>query len=114
MIDDENHPVMQAAARDLQKQLDALVAGGVQFDTAGVEKIRDLIRNVRQHWMLQGVELPDLTVLPLVKQRRVKIFRRDLPRKEIEIVIQNLVTEFPWIDFEEVAIGVKTAWEYKA
>src|SRR5208282_3509046 len=108
MIDDENHPEMRMAMRELETGLHRF--RGRQIDQSVLADLNDLIARHRSRWRTRGVDFPVLAAMVVPRIGALNLYRADLDVTAIDAKIVMFVREYPGTIPEEVAQAVSWAW----
>jgi len=74
-----------------------------------------IVQNHRTKALNNGLsEFPELLPLPLVKQGRIELVRRDLDLAGVQQTIVNITVKHPKVTAQEVAFGVNYVWPWYA
>lgn len=111
MIDDENHPAMVEARRDLaQALIKALVARGVKLDGECIQDAYGIIDDHRARWLLRGVRFPRMRVMAFPRIGQMEVVRADLDRKAIQTTLVNMTVKHPSLMADEIAAACAHAF----
>lgn len=109
MIDDETHPEMLAA----QRQLTARLA----FITAGRAPSRLLYEDVircrddhRTRWRLRGVDFPTMVIFAVPRLMIMELWRADLDPTSIRVKMLNVTMAFPTVTPRELSVALRAAY----
>ena len=110
MIDDENHPEMQRAMRELLVQVNGDRFVGRRLTTQFMVDLNDLIKHHRDRWRSRGVDFPVLAAMIVPRIHAVSLMRADLDPPAIASRIVRFAREHPAATAVEVAQAVRWAF----
>jgi uncharacterized protein (UPF0371 family) len=96
-------------ARDLFVKLNRLAAGQV-MNQSTVGAVQRLLDSAIEEAQSRGLDVPQLVIMPLVKQNAIEVFRRDLDTDGIQRVMLRLVAKYPSITETEIVWAVRSTW----
>jgi ribosomal 50S subunit-associated protein YjgA (DUF615 family) len=107
--DTETDEQVNAWAMDLFWAVNKAAAGR-PLEAGIIAAIEELIKHETQLARRRGLKIPELVVIPLVRQSSVEIFRKDLDTAGVANVITRLAAKYPGITEAEIAWAVRKAW----
>lgn len=109
LIEDEAHPLMQAAMKELAHRVQQAV-GMRAVDQYSAKDIEQAIYDHRVRWKHKGVKFPEMVPLYFPRLRRVELNRADLDAPSVATVIVNLTVKMPDLTKDEIAWAISKAY----
>lgn len=98
---------------ELFKQLNLRFTGR-PVNASTVREVREFLSSVKTRAMLQGVAMPDLTVLPFPRRGGLEVVRQDLDVAGIERLIRRLRAKYRGVSDAEIAYAVRCGFPGRA
>ena len=111
MIDDENHPEMNRAMRELTRRL-AILSNGKSMTRALIEQMYDCVKQHRATERAKGIDFPVLVAIVIPRLGIVEWARADLELASIKTKIVNFVRFNPAARMEEIVVAFVTAYPH--
>jgi hypothetical protein len=109
ITDTDNSEAINAWAMDLFAKVNIAFVGR-RLDQAAVDGIKQLIQDEAARARAEGLQVPDLVVIPLPKQNSMEIVRQDLDLAGVANTIVRIGHKYPGITPREIAWAIRQAF----
>jgi hypothetical protein len=108
LIQDESHPQMKEALRELEVRLEFYI--GHDVNKGLVDSYNRILKENRAKWRAQGVDFPVLVAIMIPRLGTIDLRRADLPKDSICQEVINLVRATPEATMEEIVMAFRAAY----
>lgn len=83
---------------------------GLPMTERTMRKIEQDLKDIRFRATLKGIDIPKMTAVMIPSVGALEIFRADLDRKGVNIVVVNMTRKFPDLKMDDLVVAIRRAF----